>query len=141
MFKKTSLFPRDGFPYLGNNPRIKIKKQFFTASLIQPTRSAQGLLTTDRVLLQRKKIGLPRSNGSYSETYLIFVIFFTRANFLENKIYTEIYSVNCQFTQKIANFLRYICKNLHRPKKFTRTPSVATVTNMRYGQMVDLSTG
>ena len=31
--------------------------------------------------------------------YLIFVIFFTRAKFLENKIYTEIYTVNCQFTQ------------------------------------------
>ena len=32
-------------------------------------------------------------------TYLIFVIFFTQAKFLENKIYTEIYTVNCQFTQ------------------------------------------
>ena len=31
--------------------------------------------------------------------YLIFVIFFTRAKFLENKIHTEIYTVNCQFTQ------------------------------------------
>ena len=31
--------------------------------------------------------------------YLIFVIFFTRAKFLENKIYTEIYTVNRQFTQ------------------------------------------
>ena len=31
--------------------------------------------------------------------YLIFVIFFTQAKFLENKIYTEIYTVNCQFTQ------------------------------------------
>ena len=28
--------------------------------------------------------------------YLIFVIFFTHAKFLENKIYTEIYTVNCQ---------------------------------------------
>ena len=25
--------------------------------------------------------------------------FFTRAKFLENKIYTEIHTVNCQFTQ------------------------------------------
>ena len=33
------------------------------------------------------------------KAYLIFVIFFTRAKFLENKIYTEIYTVNCQFTQ------------------------------------------
>ena len=31
--------------------------------------------------------------------YLIFVIFFTRAKFSEKKIYTEIYTVNCQFTQ------------------------------------------
>ena len=31
--------------------------------------------------------------------YLIFVIFFTHAKFLENKIYTEIYTVNHQFTQ------------------------------------------
>ena len=29
--------------------------------------------------------------------YLIFVIFITQAKFLENKIYTEIYTVNCQF--------------------------------------------
>ena len=34
-----------------------------------------------------------------SLSYLIFVIFFTHAKFLENKIYTEIYTVNCQFTQ------------------------------------------
>ena len=32
-------------------------------------------------------------------TYLIFVIFFTQAKFLENKICIEIYTVNCQFTQ------------------------------------------
>ena len=31
-------------------------------------------------------------------TYLIFVLFFARAKFLENKIYTEIYTVNYQFT-------------------------------------------
>ena len=37
--------------------------------------------------------------GGSVSSYLIFVIFFTRANFLENKIYTEIYTVNCQFTQ------------------------------------------
>ena len=34
----------------------------------------------------------------YLNTYLIFVIFFTLAKFLENKIYTEISTVNCQFT-------------------------------------------
>ena len=32
-------------------------------------------------------------------TYLIFVTFFTQAKFLGNKIYTEIYTVNRQFTQ------------------------------------------
>ena len=38
-------------------------------------------------------------DGDEEEAYLIFVIFFTQANFLENKIYTEIYTVNRQFTQ------------------------------------------
>ena len=38
-------------------------------------------------------------NWKEFHTYLIFVIFFTQAKFLENKIYTEIYTVNCQFTQ------------------------------------------
>ena len=38
--------------------------------------------------------------GSWAgKAYLILVIFFTHAKFLENKIYTEIYTVNCQFTQ------------------------------------------
>ena len=39
------------------------------------------------------------ASSSACNTYLIFVIFFTQAKFLENKIYTEIYTVNCQFTQ------------------------------------------
>ena len=38
-------------------------------------------------------------DGGGVSSYLIFVIFFTRAKFLENKIYNEIYCVNCQFTQ------------------------------------------
>ena len=38
-------------------------------------------------------------DGHATYAYLIFVIFFTRAKFLENKIYTEIYTVNCQFIQ------------------------------------------
>ena len=33
------------------------------------------------------------------EAYLIFVIFLHMQNFLENKIYTEIYTVNCKFAQ------------------------------------------
>ena len=42
--------------------------------------------------------------------YLIFVIFFTQAKFLENKIYTEKTRKLRQNTQKIANFLRYYGK-------------------------------
>ena len=45
-----------------------------------------------------------------AETYLIFVIFFTRAKLLENKIYTEKTRTLRQNTQKIANFLRYYGK-------------------------------
>ena len=39
-------------------------------------------------------------------TYLIFVIFFTQAKFLENEIYTEKTRKLGQNTQKIAIFLR-----------------------------------
>ena len=42
--------------------------------------------------------------------YLIFVIFFTRAKFLENKIFTKKTRILRQKTQKIANFLRYYGK-------------------------------
>ena len=42
--------------------------------------------------------------------YLIFVVFFTRTKFLENKIYTEKTRKLRQNTQKIANFLRYYGK-------------------------------
>ena len=42
--------------------------------------------------------------GANPGTYLIFVIFFTRAKFLENKIYTEKTRKLRQNTQKIANF-------------------------------------
>ena len=43
--------------------------------------------------------GVIKCNCWFLVSYLIFVIVFTRAKFLENKIYTEIYTVNCQFTQ------------------------------------------
>ena len=73
-------------------------------------------------------------------TYLIIVIFFTLTQFLGYKIYTEIYTVNCQFTQKIGNlhsklpiFRVKSVKNLHRPEKFTLTASAASATIMRYG--------
>ena len=72
--------------------------------------------------------------------YLLFVIFFTRAKFLENKIYTKIYTVNCQFTQEIANlhskwsiFRVKSVKIYTGQRKFTRAPPVAPVTNMRCG--------
>ena len=59
----------------------------------QPERSG-SLLTITKWLT---KIIIGKMEGKIS--YLIFVNFFTRAKFLENKIYTEIYTVNCQFTQ------------------------------------------
>ena len=72
-------------------------------------------------------------------SYLIFVIFFTQAKFSEKKIYSEIYTVNCQFTQKIANlhsklpiFRVKSVKIYIGQKKFTRAPPVAPVTNIRY---------
>ena len=81
------------------------------------------------------------------DTYLIFVIFFTRAKFLENKIYTEKMRKLRQNTQKVANFLRYYGK-IHRKlpifcvksvKIYTGQKTIYTnifvafVTNMRYG--------
>ena len=42
----------------------------------------------------------------YYQAYLIFVIIFTRAKFLENKIYTEKTRKLRQNTQKIDNFSR-----------------------------------
>ena len=52
--------------------------------------------------LMVRKIGLKVQHGDDGvdddhTSYLSF--FFTQAKFLENKIYTEIYTVNCQFTQ------------------------------------------
>ena len=51
--------------------------------------------------------------------YLIFVIFFTQAKFLENKIYTEkrqFFANFCQFTPKFAlknaNFRQFFALNL-----------------------------
>ena len=42
---------------------------------------------------------LPGPLKQLTSPYLLFVIFVTQKIFLENKIYTEIYTVNCQFTQ------------------------------------------
>ena len=80
-------------------------------------------------------------------TYLIFVIFFTRAKFLENKIYTE-KRVNYDKLHSKLPILRVNYDKLHsklpifRVKSvkiytgqcfFTQTLSVVSVTNIRYG--------
>jgi len=95
--------------------------------------------TEDTILAASLKYYIQNNLGAY----LIFVIFFTRAKFLENKIYTEKTRKLRQNTQKIANFLRYYGK-IHSKlpifcvksvkiytgqKKFTRAP---LVTNIRY---------
>merc|ERR1712209_258366 len=79
-------------------------------------------------------------------TYLIFVIFFTQAKFLENKIYTEKRVNYNKFHSKLP-ILRVNYDKLHsklpifrvksvkiytEQKKFTRALPVAPMTNMRY---------
>ena len=49
--------------------------------------------------------------GDYHEAHLIFVIFFTQAKFLENKIYTEKTHKLRQNTQEIANFFALLRQN------------------------------
>ena len=65
-----------------------------------------------------------------SQAYLIFVIFFTRAKFLENKIYTEKTRKLRQNTQKIANFLRYYGK-IHSKLPIFRVKSVKIYTGQK----------
>merc|ERR1712055_501719 len=62
--------------------------------------------------------------------YLIFVIFFTRAKFLENKIYTKKTRKLRQNTQKIANFLRYYGK-IHSKLPIFRIKSVKIYTSQK----------
>ena len=62
--------------------------------------------------------------------YLIFVIFFTRTKFLENKIYTEKTRKLRQNTQKIANFLRYYGK-IHSKLTIFRVKSVKIYTGQK----------
>jgi len=62
--------------------------------------------------------------------YLIFVIFFTRTKFLENKIYTEKTRKLRQNTQKIANFLRYYGK-IHSKLPIFRVKSVKIYTGQK----------
>ena len=62
--------------------------------------------------------------------YLIFVVFFTRTKFLENKIYTEKTRKLRQNTQKIANFLRYYGK-IHSKLPIFRVKSVKIYTGQK----------
>ena len=62
--------------------------------------------------------------------YLIFVIFFTRAKFLENKIYTEKTRKLRQNTQKIANILRYYGK-IHSKLAIFHVKSVKIYTGQK----------
>ena len=62
--------------------------------------------------------------------YLIFVIFFTQAIFLENKIYTEKKHKLRQNTQKIANFLRCYGK-IHSKLPIFRVKSVKIYTGQK----------
>ena len=66
----------------------------------------------------------------YYLPYLIFVIFFTRVKFLENKIYTEKTRKLRQNTQKIANFLRYYGK-IHSKLPIFRVKSVKIYTGQK----------
>ena len=61
---------------------------------------------------------------------LIFVIFFTRAKFLEDKIYTKKTRKLLQNTQKIANFLRYYGK-IHSKLPIFRVKSVKIYTGQK----------
>ena len=73
-----------------------------------------------QIILFEAKMSNPFSVLRVRKTIPHICHFFTRAKFLENKIYTKKTHKLRQNTQKIVNFLRWICKNLHRPKKFTR---------------------
>ena len=74
-----------------------------------------------------------------TESYLIFVIYFTRAGFFSPKF---VHPKTMKYTQKLqqippkrekhAVYLRLIWKNLHLTYFFTRAPPVVPVTNMRY---------
>ena len=63
-------------------------------------------------------------------SYLIFVVFFTRTKFLENKIYTEKTRKLRPNTQKIANFLRYYGK-IHIKLPVFRVKSVKIYTGQK----------
>ena len=61
-----------------------------------------------------------RHHHHYRHPYLIFVIFFTRAKFLEDKIYTEKTRNLRQNTQKVANFFALLWQNTQKIANFSR---------------------
>ena len=83
--------------------------------------------------------------------YLLFVILFTQAKFLENKIYTKkrqflpilrqflpIYTEICTEKRQFLPIFRVKSVKIYTgQKKFTRAPPVAPVTNMRYALTPD----
>ena len=70
------------------------------------------------------------TNDGHDDPYLIFVIFFTRPKFLENKIYTKKTRKLRQNTQKNANFLRYYGK-IHSKLPIFRVKSVKVYTSQK----------
>ena len=102
-----------------------------------------------QTLIHHRATVLKIINITISMPYLIFVIFFTQAKLLENKIYTE-KRVNYDKLHSKLPILRVYYDKLHSrlpifrvksvknysgKKKFTRPPPVAPVTNMRYGMV------
>ena len=72
---------------------------------------------------------------SNKQPYLIFVIFLHKQNFWRIK-FTPKKRVNYdKIHSKLPIFRVKYVKNLHQPKKFTRAPLVALMTNMRYVMM------
>ena len=66
------------------------------------------------------------------QPYLIFVIFFTQAKLLENKIYTKKRVNYDKIHSKLPIFGVKSVNIYTGQKKFTQTPSVVSVTNIRY---------
>ena len=96
------------------------------------------------------------AKGNYDTgPYLIFVIFFTQSKFLENKIYTEkrvnydklhsklpILRVNYDKLQSKLPIFRVKSVKIYTGQFFlTQTPSVVSVTNMRYERCRSVSVG
>ena len=63
----------------------------------------------------RAEIPIGKANYLTLITIPLICHFFTEAKFLENKIYTEIYTVNCQFfALHLKKKFKPAKKNLHR---------------------------